>query len=522
MAEYTTSELNQLVSDGIKTIEFIQQAAKNPKETYGRSAIQKPATRDRIKAWEGIAGEHDYSGGKPDDEKRGGEGVKEEEGKGNHQVARRSRRRKRGTPVKIESSSEVSDRENGDGENSPTGDSTVGRPPDTGLPGTGEKGDSGSGGDTKHERSIGDDSVSNEDFRVVLSADHESSALETTGSSPAVSNVREATTEDFAQIFDEGPSKIHRRLTGIAAYAGSSQPKGSADHPVKKGIDGNTVSTPLVDVPSSENGAIPNVHPSLLRQPSSHAHAENAPEGVSSVSTTGSTWQSCETPSHNPDIEGKIDLIINTLDGITRKLDMLPEIKEEIKNINKKITTLSLGLSVVENYIKSMMIIIPSSGKNQNEEYPEINPDLKPVIGRDNTRGLDEVTLKRGNLEDLNEEQEPPLKDQQPKQDTEGPNRSGKESANSGKPKRTPRTIDDKHIIKPLNFDESNAANFKPKNDFASYMTIVAMIRNEIDDISVRESLIKWVDTNIAATGAEEVYNIIRESLDKMNSEGLE
>ncbi|UQM99540.1 V protein [Ninove microtus virus] len=235
MAEYTTSELNQLVSDGIKTIEFIQQAAKNPKETYGRSAIQKPATRDRIKAWEGIAGEHDYSGGKPDDEKRGGEGVKEEEGKGNHQVARRSRRRKRGTPVKIESSSEVSDRENGDGENSPTGDSTVGRPPDTGLPGTGEKGDSGSGGDTKHERSIGDDSVSNEDFRVVLSADHESSALETTGSSPAVSNVREATTEDFAQIFDEGPSKIHRRLTGIAAYAGSSQPKGSADHPVKKG-----------------------------------------------------------------------------------------------------------------------------------------------------------------------------------------------------------------------------------------------------------------------------------------------
>ncbi|WJL29490.1 phosphoprotein [Denotus virus] len=520
MAEYTTAELNKLVQDGIQTIEYLQQASKNPKETYGRSAIQKPATRDRIKAWEGLAADHDYTGGTSSNEKGGRKGDEEEKSKGDTKMDGRSGRQEGGDKQEVKKDPDDINRESRDGEDPVVDSTTVGGTPEPGLPGLGEEGHTGAAGDTVLERSIGDDTVSNDDFRTVLGADHESSSLETTGKSVGVTQVREATTEDFTQIFDEGPAKIHRRLTGIAAYTGPSAPRTSSSNPVKKGIAESTASTHLVDVQSSESGAIPNVHQSLLRQPNSNAHAESAPEGVSDVSTTRSTWKSFEAASYNKDVEDKIDHIIGTLDGITRKLDMLPEIKEEIKNINKKITTLSLGLSVVENYIKSMMIIIPSSGKQNETEGEETNPDLKPVIGRDNTRGLPEVVLKRGELEDLDSET-PNDHAQENQAEPSGPKKELNHT-NAEHPKPRPRDkhpqLNPKHSTEPLDFNKPNASNFKPQNDYATYMTVISMIRNEIDDIAVREPLIKWVDNNIAEIGMEEIYNLIRESLDNLSN----
>nr|UQM99551.1 phosphoprotein [Pohorje myodes paramyxovirus 1] len=489
MANFSTSELNQLVQDGIKTVEFIQQAAKNPKETYGRSAIQKPRTKDRIKAWEGVTADHDYTGDKQDGMPGKEKGTKKRKGKGSPKDNRGvgdeedSIKREPSTP------SEASDIQDRDVKN--TTDERAEDRGDTssGLHQPGESSDPGSDGDTESARSLGDDSVSNADYRVILSADHESSAAETTDLPSNVTNVRPATTEDFAQIFEEGSSKAHRRLTGIAAYTDSDAAHKSAENPVKKGIDGSIASTPSVDIQSSGNGAIPSVHELLLRQPSSHAHAESAHKGVPSVSTTGSTYKSCETASHHQILEGKIDILIGNVDRIASKLDLLPEIKEEIKNINKKITTLSLGLSTVENYIKSMMIIIPGSGKDEEKKSADVNPDLRPVIGRDNTRGLKEMKMERGTLEDLNDESNLQSK------------------------------IDPKYLINPLDFNRSNAANFKPANDLASLKTIVAMIKNEVKDITTQMTLIEWVEKKIDQLPAEEVYNMVRESLDGMDSD---
>nr|UQM99558.1 V protein [Pohorje myodes paramyxovirus 1] len=235
MANFSTSELNQLVQDGIKTVEFIQQAAKNPKETYGRSAIQKPRTKDRIKAWEGVTADHDYTGDKQDGMPGKEKGTKKRKGKGSPKDNRGvgdeedSIKREPSTP------SEASDIQDRDVKN--TTDERAEDRGDTssGLHQPGESSDPGSDGDTESARSLGDDSVSNADYRVILSADHESSAAETTDLPSNVTNVRPATTEDFAQIFEEGSSKAHRRLTGIAAYTDSDAAHKSAENPVKKG-----------------------------------------------------------------------------------------------------------------------------------------------------------------------------------------------------------------------------------------------------------------------------------------------
>lgn len=488
MANFTTSELNQLVEDGIKTVEFIQQAAKNPKETYGRSAIQKPRTKERIKAWEGVTADHDYTADKQDGGDRTEKRAAKRKSKGSSEDTGGARNEETTDKRSSSTDSTASDIKDGHVQDTPDESSKDRRDSDTGLHQPGKGTDLGSDGDPESERSVGDDSVSNADYRVILSADHESSAAETTDLPSNVTSVRPATTEDFTQIFEEGSSKVHRRLTGVAGYTDSDAAVRSGGNPVKKGIDESIVSTPSVDIQSSGSGAIPSVHELLLRQPSSHAHAESAHKGVSSVSTTGSTYKSCETASHHQILEGKVDILIGNIDRIASKLDLLPEIKEEIKNINKKITTLSLGLSTVENYIKSMMVIIPGSGKDDTKDTVEMNPDLRPVIGRDKTRGLKEMKLERGTMEDLNDEPSAPL------------------------------LIDPKYIINPLDFSKSNASNFKPQNDYASLKTIIAMIKNEVKDIAVRTSLISWVETKMEKMPAEEVYNMVRESLDSFQS----
>lgn len=202
------------------------------------------------------------------------------------------------------------------------------------------------------------------------------------------------------------------------------------------------------------------------------------------VSTTGATGQSNEAACYNQEVEGKLNLVLRELDSISKRLDYLPEIKEEIKNINKKITNLSLGLSTVENYIKSMMIIIPSSGKAEGKDTPEVNPDLKAVIGRDKTRGLREVLDQRSDLESL-------------------------ELTSS-----TKGSIDKKYITQELDFDKSNAANFIPSNDPSSYYTIVAMIKDEIEDIKKQHDLINWVSESMTKYPIEQIYRLVREALD--------
>ncbi|UOL48904.1 phosphoprotein [Wufeng Eothenomys melanogaster jeilongvirus 1] len=484
MAHYSTAELDKLVKDGIKTIEFIQQNKKNNKETYGRSAIQKPSTRERVKAWENHPSlqDHSYEGRDPDNG-----GIKrDEEAGGSRDTGFNTGD---GNEVKIEemeidTRGETSNNYTWNATDTPSTDGDDRRDPEGGFCAANKGRDSEPAGAAKSQRSIGDDKVSLEEYRQILMADHESAMLEEAGAASPGTTMREATTDDFAMIFNEGTPRVHRRLKGVAEYTHEEAPRPRPVNPVKKGTDGNTVSTPLVDVQSSESGATLGVHESLLRQPNTNAYAESAQSGVSDVSTTRCTDESGEAAQGHKEVEGKIDLLLSAVDRITRKLDSLPEIKEEIKNINKKITNLSLGLSTIEGYIKSMMIIIPGSGNKNEGGTTDINPDLKPVLGRDNTRGLPELFKKRNTLESLDQEIS------------------------------STQEISEEHVIQPLDFTKANASNFIPGQDLASYKTIVAMIHEEVKDIESRIALLQWVDSTREEMPMSDIYTAVRESLD--------
>nr|WPV62455.1 MAG: phosphoprotein [Jingmen rodent jeilongvirus 1] len=484
MNDFTIGELEKLIKDGIKTVELIQQNPEEFQKTYGRSSIPKQTTRERIQAWEGFAAAKD-----PNTEQSGGiQGEAERADKaksprdsgpdgGNGEA-------NRGDSLFSKARQKTNHQQSGDAENS---DGNSSRDRDASTSGSSKDGTRGHPQPSGIDESPGyhaDGRVDASDMRQLMMMDHDSSAVETGSLVVPTMTLRNATTEDFAQVFAEGAPKEHRRLRGITTMTSKAKSSDKTTGPVKKGTAESTVSTLLGDVPSSGNGAIQNVHPLLLHQPSSNACAENAPISVRDVSTTWSTTESNEAPCNCQALERKIDLLLATVESANKKLDMLPEIKEEIKNINKKITNLSLGLSTVESYIKSMMIIIPGSGKPDKPQDGGINPDLKAVIGRDKTRGLPELLEQRSNLESLD-------------QDT-----------------GYKRKIDKKHIIEDLDFSKSNAANFIPTDDTASFYTITAMIRSEVSDIETQNTLIKWVEDALGDTSMKDIYDMIRSSLD--------
>nr|UWK09077.1 phosphoprotein [Gerbil paramyxovirus] len=489
MTSYSIQALEKLVQDGIQTVEFLQQDPENFSKTYGRSAIQKPTTRNRIDAWESLRSDNDNT----HNTDKGRDRSETRKNKSESEGASRIDARDGGegsAKRQITTSGEKSlDYQVWDAQNITRSGGGAWRDSESGLPELGARGNADHDRDQEPQGYNPDGEVDAGEHRQIMIMDHEMSAAETNPDSTSAVNIRNATTDDLQDVFKEGAPKMHRRLRGITTMSTAEEKAGRSSDPVKKGIEENTASTLLGVIPLSGNGAIPNVHQLLLHQPSSDAHAEDAQSCVQDVQQTGFTYQSDSSAHDSQSIEGKIDLVLNQLEVLHKKLDCLPEIKEEIKNINKKITNLSLGLSTVENYIKSMMVIIPGSGKNESNNDKEINPDLRAVIGRDRTRGLKEVQSSKSNLEDLN---------------IDNPYKTG---------------IDSSFIIKELDFKDSNAANFIPRNDKSSYYTIIAMIKDEVSDKVKQQEIIEWVEQTAETMSLDEIYRILRSSFNEISSE---
>lgn len=489
MTSYSIQALEKLVNDGIQTVQFLQQNKEDIQKTYGRSAIQKPSTKERVQAWEAVA-ESEAGGDHPQDTGAGGgQGVHEDEGQVHTYGHGYS-------GEEIQSTADISAIQQPRQYNQVWNDQNTyannigegGIPQNSsGQPST----DGYAHGEGDQESSGGNPSgtVDAGDYRELMIFDHETSGIESGASGNQTMKIRNATEEDLGNVMMEGSSKIHKRLRGVAALTEPLPAPRNMGGPVKKGTEESSVSTLLGGRHTSGSGAIHNVHPSLLLQPSAYVHAEGAPECVQDVSETGHTFQSSQAESNRAGTESKIDLLLTQLETIGKKLDMLPEIKEEIKNINKKITNLSLGLSTVEGYIKSMMIIIPGSGKADGDDKTETNPDLKAVIGRDRTRGLDEVKAKRSTLESLN--------DSLP-YDGE---------------------IDNEYLVRDLDFRKGNASNFVATESYSSFLTMHNMIKEEVKDPDQRLGLLNWLEESFEKLDHRDLYRALRNILNRIAEE---
>nr|WKD80557.1 W protein [Jingmen Apodemus agrarius jeilongvirus 1] len=235
MNDFTVGELEKLIKDGIKTVELIQQNPEEFQKTYGRSSIPKQTTRERIQAWEGFAAAKD-----PNIEQPGGvqgETERADKAKGPRDSGADGGNGEAnwGDSLFSKARPKTNNQQGGDAENS---DGNSSRDRDASTSGSSKDGTRGHPQPSGIDESPGyhaDGRVDASDMRQLMMMDHDSSAVETGSLVVPTMTLRNATTEDFAQVFAEGAPKEHRRLRGITTMTSKAKSSDKTTGPVKKG-----------------------------------------------------------------------------------------------------------------------------------------------------------------------------------------------------------------------------------------------------------------------------------------------
>nr|QJD08635.1 phosphoprotein [Rinderpest morbillivirus]QJD08810.1 phosphoprotein [Rinderpest morbillivirus] len=254
--------------------------------------------------------------------------------------------------------------------------------------------------------------------------DPEGSAPADWGSSPISPATRASDVEtvegDEIQKLLEDQSRIRKMTkagkTLVVPPIPSQERPTASEKPIKKGTDVKSTSSGTMAESSSTGGA---TRPALKSQwgPSGpNASAENALASASNVSPTqGSKTESGTTTSRisqsniEPeddyddelfsdiqDIKTALAKLHDDQQIIITRLESLLSLKGEIDSIKKQISKQNISISTIEGHLSSVMIAIPGFGKDPNDPTADvdINPDLRPIIGRDSGRALAEVLKK--------------------------------------------------------------------------------------------------------------------------------
>lgn len=475
----------EAINNGLKTIEFIQKNRDSIIRTYGRSAISDPKTKDRTKAWEEFINHTTTNNG---GSQRGTESPE-----GN------SSRKSSIHPENVEKMSSESSHTKGDN-NKPddcgnhtnrNADHVVGPDEERGaesgqcLADNSRLKHSNTNGRTESASSSKDNGRSCTRVGSENGERPDSKTTETIKREQGERSVKETTQGDLDEILQETdlmPSKKLKNSSKIQQLTGTIK---SENHKVKKTTEENSSSTKKKTKLPSKAGAIPSALLSDQNQPAIHAAVENVQINANNAPTTsaeGNDSKIPETMISNFDIlEKKIDQLLENQEKILTKLTMISEIKEEISGIKKSLTNQSLAISTVEKYISEMMIIIPKSGQPDQMEGKDINPDLKMVIGRDQTRGYKDMSKKYDQRDKIDISDDIYI----------------------------PREIDETYILKDIDNTKNNAANFIPTNDSVSYQIIRDIINKEVKMPEVAEELHQLVDDSIGKIDANELYTMI-------------
>ncbi|ACL97354.1 phosphoprotein [Nariva virus] len=322
-----------------------------------------------------------------------------------------------------------------------------------------------------------------------------------------------------------------RRLTGIDTSTDTGTPIPPPRDYTKRGIDGSTVSHGQTAGFLLNPGAIPCVpvshhflDVSRVSAGSAQCSARNVLVPVSRKRTSTMTSASelaiperatsdrvssdepyCTSLSANssfidPDnlstAESALTLLNEILDNqrtILVKLKALEEVKTEVEVIKKTLSKHGLALSTLEGQISCVMIAIPSSGRSDAAVDPK--PDLKPLLGRDKGRGINDAARPKG----VNVSFE-----------------SG--SAGSWKASSTSTvTMEPKPGVfpEPIDPDKTNAAGFKPTGTNVSREVVLALIETRIKDPRVAERMISILSHAKTPKQLQEVHDAILAQLRK-------
>ncbi|UBB42381.1 phosphoprotein [Wufeng Rhinolophus pearsonii paramyxovirus 1] len=486
MSGFDPSDLAASVENGLQIAGFIQKNREKINRTYGRSAITGPTTKERAVAWEEFYkdlleenGGHDIceSSEKGTEEKNGSTG---DIRLGQHQPSvpvhgsdtDKSNANRDNESRHVEGTDGQS-KERRSRSNSPNVHAAGVRNPNTkrtdesqGSPGFLENPSDASG------------RMDDEEHKSIRRDSKRSGLNESSSESLSV--------EELDSVLNEESVSGPKRLKSYNKLKELSKKPNKISTPIKKGTEERSLSMYSMEEPLYENGATRDVHRSEKYQPEIDADVESVETGVASASTIS-------TPlSEKPEVtlHQKIDQIILTQSKILERLTYINEIKEEITNIKKAMHNFGLTLSTIEGYINSLMIIIPKSGIPTDDEDKQINPDLKMVIGRDRTRGLQDFNNRQASVkndkfgEDLFQMQE----------------------------------LDEAALLPPIDKTKNHAARFVPTNDGISIYVVEELVKRKVKDENIKKRMIDLIRKNAGSMDVNDIYNEVKNALESMYS----
>lgn len=487
-----------LVENGLKIAKFIQANRDITNPTYGRSAIAKPTTKERAKAWEDFTSGSDTNTGRHE---RGTESQTRTPEK-ESPTSSDSNGQRKGAVSSSKDDPEQSLSDGGDsswdGKSSTQSNEEWESIHIKDNPHSTGRGSAQQTGGAKSKESITDNRKSyggdgEEDGRRT---DNDSDAI-TSGQQPNKS-VKEATKEDLIQIMDENIPTPRRRLKSHDALREIKDMIPEPSNILKKTTEENTPSLLSMVKPILNHGVIQDVPQSQLMQGEQNADVEDALPHVPFAREKQAMEDSNGNSTNRrlTSLEGKIDTILENQNKILSKLNSLLEIKEEINGIKKTLTNQGLALSTLDGYMSELMIAVPKSGIDLETQNGEINTDLRMVIGRDNSRARREIIK--------------PYTDQ--------------DKIEVGDDLFIPPEVDDRFITKEIDNSQNNAAHFIPTEDMTSVRIIKSIIRKETTNSLLIDQLYEILDNCFGQLPISEIYETIQELLfiDKNSSDFFE
>ncbi|URD31424.1 phosphoprotein [Parajeilongvirus diaemi] len=511
------------INNGLSAIEFIQKNKDEIQRTYGRSSITGPTTRDRTTAWEEFLSENPGSRDGSNNASRGQKNS--EESFSCRVVGYYGQSHDRSGVPESSQCSAMHNRDNGsrDGKDDPLpDDSGIHRHSPCSIP------DDCIGGvewsrDDEFKGSITQDRDDAPDLKRV----HAQQIIDglKKNISKRVNAVSDdpVTKESFAGILGGNDCMPPKRLTNIAIMDKIIDEKApeEEENTVKKGIEENSQLKKLAIKSSLNSGATPFVPRSHLYPDLKNVDVGNVPKDAQNVSMTNISSPDSVNSFYQTTIESKLDKIIENQATIINKLQEIPRIKNEIENIKRILNNHGLVISTIENYISDLMIVIPGSG--QQDSNKPVNPDLRMVIGRDHTRGIDEVTTEDDYEIKIDESTGLiSIKDKLPTEKKMSKKIESTKTINDedNKDKKIRsilknRKVEDKHILKDLDHHKNHAANFVPSNDSISMKTIFTLIDMNIDDKEIKDNLKSLVLEYKSTMSMKEINDIVSSIIDE-------
>ncbi|UED37224.1 phosphoprotein [Jeilongvirus chaetodipodis] len=489
MSEYRIADLSKLVKDGIQIVQSLQEEqeakrARSASESTDGAYSERPEVQPRTKLPSADCSGHSYTGGpgiSTGDKQESSEESCRIFGHSSSQasLSESDRNWRAHYHVNRDDKNPIGDN-NGDGGANIRSD---GRPESDRAPMPGRNGEPQAGGSSG--------SGDHADYATILDRDVTSLLAEEIGPQSVGMEIKEATESDIEEVLSQSSLKCRRRLRGMEEIRAEMENMSQACNPVKKGIEESTVLTTLQEERMSDRGVTRSVLKSeqhrLVRSVSVGTVPNDAldvkiPDGILSRSDAMKDYA-------QKTLDEKVEDIIYNQRIILTRLQEMSFIKEEVMDIKRLLTNHSITLSTIEGYISSLMIVIPGSGRSDNDDNKEVNPDLKPVIGRERTRGLKEISEKKITI-------------------------TADDLFNT-----TPNKVDKRYLQEELDFKKNNAANFVPDDEIEAMSIIIHMIETTIGKNNKSRDLIRWVREQLGHTDIVKLYELISDALENYTDE---